>query len=98
MFLLSANIIPLTKWLTEKYPWQNLVSGLLSYRAESGVLSVLPLLPSLPGVEVLRGALDPNPTGVGRMPRAPDLMLEDRRTLEPRRPWSSSELRDMLEP
>jgi len=69
--------------------------------AESGVLSVEELLGVRflsPGVEVFRGTLEPKPTGVGRMPRAPDLMLLDRRTLEPRRPPSSSELSDMLEP
>jgi len=69
--------------------------------AESGVLSVDELdgvLLRSPGVEVLRGTLEPNPTGVGRMPRAPDLMLLDRRTLDPRRPLSSSELSDMLDP
>jgi len=56
--------------------------------AESGVLSVEELLGVRflsPGVEVFRGTLEPKPTGVGRMPRAPDLMLLDRRTLEPRR-------------
>ena len=71
------------------------------YRAESGVLSVdelLGVLFRLSGVDVLRGALEPNPTGVGRIPRAPERILLDRRTLEPRRPPSSSELRLMLEP
>jgi len=71
--------------------------------AEMGVLSVDELLGvrflSPPGVDVLRGTLLPKPTGVGRMPRAPDRMLLDRRTLEPRRPVpSSSELSDMLDP
>lgn len=68
--------------------------------AESGVLSVDELLGVLflSCVEVFRGTLEPNPTGVGRMPRAPFLILLERRTLEPRRPPSSSELSDMLEP
>lgn len=68
--------------------------------AESGVLSVDELLGVLflSWVEVLRGTLEPNPTGVGRIPRAPFLMELERRTLEPRRPPSSSELSDMLEP
>jgi hypothetical protein len=74
-----------------------------SYLAESGVLSVDELLGvrflSEPGVEVFRGTADPKPIGVGfRLPRAPVRMLLERRTLEPRRPPSSSELRDMLEP
>lgn len=70
------------------------------YLAESGVLSVDELLGVLflSCVEVFRGTLEPNPTGVGRMPRAPFLILLERRTLEPRRPPSSSELSDMLEP
>ena len=59
---------------------------------------MLPLLLSLPGVEVFRGALDPNPTGVGRIPRAPERILDERRTFDPRLPSLSSELRDMLEP
>jgi hypothetical protein len=72
--------------------------------AESGVLSVDELLgvrflSVLPGVDVLRGTADPKPIGVGlRLPRAPVRMLLERRTLEPRRPPSSSELSDMLEP
>jgi hypothetical protein len=71
--------------------------------AESGVLSVDELLGvlflSVPGVDVLRGTAEPKPIGVGlRLPRAPVRMLLDRRTLEPRRPPSSSELSDMLEP
>jgi len=75
----------------------------LAFLAEMGVLSVDELLGvrflSPPGVDVLRGTLLPKPTGVGRMPRAPDRMLLDRRTLEPRRPVpSSSELSDMLDP
>lgn len=70
--------------------------------ADNGVLSVDELLGVLflspPGVLVFLGTLDPNPTGVGRIPRAPFLILLDRRTLDPRRPPSSSELRDMLDP
>lgn len=68
--------------------------------AEIGVLSTDELLSVrfLSCVDVLRGTLEPNPTGVGRMPRAPFRMLLERRTLEPRRPPSSSELSDMLEP
>ena len=75
--------------------------SMLPYRAESGVLSVDELLSVRgrpPGVDVLRGTLEPKPTGVGRMPRAPDRMLLDRRTLEPRLPPSSSLFNDMLEP
>jgi hypothetical protein len=73
------------------------------YLAESGVLSVEELLGVLflsPGVDVFRGTPLPKPIGVGlRLPRAPDRMLLERRTLEPRRPLgSSSELSDMLEP
>ena len=72
------------------------------YLADKGVLSVEELLGVLflspPGVDVFLGTLDPNPTGVGRMPRAPFLILLDRRTLDPRRPPSSSELSDMLDP
>ena len=73
---------------------------MLPYLAESGVLSVDELLSvrGRPGVDVFRGTLDPNPTGVGRIPRAPERMLEDRRTLEPRRPSASSLFSDMLEP
>lgn len=68
--------------------------------AESGVLSVEELLSVLflsPGVEVFLGTPEPNPTGVGLRPRAPDLMLEVLLTPDPRLP-SSSELRDMFEP
>ena len=75
------------------------------YLADNGVLSVEELLGVLflscvPGVDVLRGTALPKPIGVGfRLPRAPERMLLERRTLEPRRPLgSSSELRDMLEP
>jgi hypothetical protein len=68
--------------------------------AESGVLSVEELLSvrGRPGVDVFRGTLDPNPTGVGRIPRAPERMLDDRRTLDPRRPSASSLFNDILEP
>lgn len=69
--------------------------------AERGVLSVDELLSVRgrpPGVDVFLGTLDPNPTGVGRMPRAPVRMLLERRTLDPRRPPSSSLFSDMLEP
>jgi len=75
-----------------------------SYLAESGVLSVEELLgvrflSAVPGVEVFRGTADPKPIGVGfKLPRALVRMLLERRTLEPRRPPSSSELSDMLEP
>lgn len=73
---------------------------LLLVLAESGVLSVEELLSVLflsPGVEVFLGTPEPNPTGVGLRPRAPDLMLEVLLTPDPRLP-SSSELRDIFEP
>jgi len=70
--------------------------------AERGVLSVDELLSVRgrpPGVEVFLGTLDPNPTGVGRIPRAPDRILLDLRTLDPRLPSSwSLLLSDMFEP
>jgi len=72
---------------------------LLLVLAESGVLSVEELLSVLflsPGVEVFLGTPEPNPTGVGLRPRAPDLMLEVLLTPDPRLPSSSS--RDMFEP
>jgi len=69
--------------------------------ADRGVLSVDELLSVRglpPGVEVFLGTLEPNPTGVGRMPRAPDRILLDLRTFDPRLPSLSSLFRDMLEP
>ena len=63
------------------------------------LLLVLSLLPLASGVELFLGEELPKPTGVlseeTRPP--PDLMLEERRTEEPRG-LSESELRETLEP